>query len=156
MLNLLIGSSHISLDMCWGVYEGVKVVGSLSQGVKVSGKVISLLNCVESCQKAIGSTSCVALGVLLECYDPAVEERNHVVPVKSFPTKVHPLVWPFLIDAEGDFVQVVHHVVQSHRSGVRDDFVGMSATALEDNCFVVEFLRHRVDQSNETSSILSF
>ena len=53
-------------------------------------------------------------------------------------------------------MDIVHNMMESNRPGVRNNLVGMSATSLVNNCFVIKFFRDWVDKPDETSSILSF
>jgi hypothetical protein len=87
--------------------------------------------------------------------DPAVEEGNHIVSVKHFAFHVHPLVGFFFVIAESCSMYIVHDVMKSNRSGIRNDFISMSATSLIDNCFMVEFFGDRMNKSNKTGTVLS-
>ena len=151
---LLVGSSEVTLDMNWHVDESIIIITCSSEIKQILHKVVGLLNQFEVCQKAIRSTRCVTLRVLLKSYNPSIHEGIKVVPIEDFTFKVHPFIWFFI--SLRHRVNSRHHMVESIFFSVTNNFMCMSTPSLLNNCLVVKFLCYGMNKTNETSSILSF
>ena len=139
--------------MGWSIDKSIIVVSGISDAEKISNEVVCLLYQFERGQEAIGSSSGVTLGILLEGNNPTIEEGNHIVLIKDLSTEIQPLIWFFITLGGG--MEKVHNVMESNGSGVRNNLMRMSATSLEDNCFMIELLRDRVNKTDEAGSVLS-
>ena len=59
--------------MGWSIHESVIVISSVPDAGKISHEVVGLLHHLEGGQEAIGGSGGIALRILLEGNDPAIE-----------------------------------------------------------------------------------